>query len=85
MIRVLIELDLIFPYKISMTTLAEFCSLWNCTILYGGTKRLRAIISMPVNYFKVIFGNNPREGKYNVPNGMEHFIESLRVKKVMVK
>ncbi len=85
MIRVVIELNLIFPYKLSMGTLVEFCSLWDSRIFSGGTQRLRAIISMPARHFKTIFGENPRVGKYGIPSGMEYFIESLKVKRIMVK
>ena len=85
MIKVIIELNLVYPYKLSMPVLAEFCSLWDSTILYGGTKRLKALISMPSVHFKKIFGHNPRVGGYNVPSGTGHFIESLKVKKVLVK
>jgi len=85
MIRAVIELNLIFPYKRSMGTLAEFCSLWNSRIFSGGTQRLKAIIAMPSRHFKTIFGENPRVGKYGVPSGMEYFIESLKVKKILVK
>lgn len=83
MIRVLIELKLVYPYKVSMDTLTEFCSLWDCTILKGGTHRLRASISMPSDHFKKIFGKNPQTGTYEVPTGTGHFITSWKVKKVI--
>lgn len=85
MIRAVIELNLIFPYKLSMGALAEFCSLWDSRIFSGGTQRLKALISIPSHHFKTIFGENPRVGKYGVPSGMEYFIDSLKVKKIMVK
>ena len=85
MIRVIIEVDLVFPYKISMGVLAEFCSLWNCTLLAGGTQKLKAIISMPGIFFKRIFGTNPREKEYTVPQGMEYFISRLIVKDILIK
>lgn len=85
MIKAIIELELIFPYKISMGTLIEFCHLWDCKILYGGTKRLKAIISMPSVHFKSIFGQNPEKKSYTVPRGMEHFIESMKVNKILIK
>ena len=85
MIRVIIELQLVFPYKKYIGILSEFCSLWQTRILSGGTKRIKAIISMPVNKFKIIFGENPIIKTYNVPSGMEKFIESLKVKDIVVK
>lgn len=85
MIKVIMELELVYPYKISMDVLVEFCSLWESRIFSGGTQRRKAIISMPAHHFKVIFGTNPREKTYSVPSGAEHFIEALKVKDIIVK
>ncbi len=85
MIKVIIEVELVFPYKISMGVLAEFCCLWNCTLLGGGTKKLKAVISMPGIFFKIIFGVNPREKEYPVPKGMEYFISNVKVKNILIK
>ena len=79
------ELELIFPYRLSMHTLVEFCSLWDCRIISGGTLRRKAIMAMPAHHFKVIFGTNPKEKVYEVPRGTKHFIEALRVKKIIAK
>ncbi len=85
MIRAVIELKLVYPYKRSMGTLAEFCNLWDSRIFSGGTHRIKAIIAIPSHRFKAIFGENPRIGMYDVPRGMEKFISSLKVKEVIVK
>ena len=85
MIRVIIELSLKFPYKISMDVLTEFCCLWNCRIFSAGTQKRIAIIAMPAHHFKTIFGTNPREREFDVPSGTEHFIEALKVKDIIVK
>ena len=85
MIKVTIELELVHPYKISMDTLVEFCSLWDSRIFSGGTQKRKAIISMPAHHFKVIFGTNPREKKYDVPSGTEKFIDALKVKEIIVE
>ena len=85
MIRVVIELSLLFPYQLSLDTLIEFCSLWDSRIFSGGSKKRIAIIAMPAHHFKVIFGTNPREQAYPVPSGTEHFIETLKVKDIVVK
>ena len=85
MIRAIIELDLVYPYKISLSTLVEFCRLWDSIVLYGGSHRLKAIISMPSRHFRTIFGVNPQVKKYSVPSGVEKFIEALKVKVILVK
>jgi hypothetical protein len=85
MIRVVMELELVHPYKISMDVLVEFCSLWESRIFSGGSQRRIATIEIPGNHFKHIFGTNPREKKYNVPSGMGHFISALKVKDIIVE
>jgi len=85
MIRVVIELSLIYPYKLSMDTLIEFCNLWDSRIFSGGSQKRIAIIFMPGNHFKTIFGTNPREKEFPVPTGTGHFIETLKVKDIIVK
>jgi len=85
MIKVVMELELVYPYKMSMDVLLEFCYLWESRIFSGGTRRRKAIVQMPAHHFKVIFGQNPREKEYPVPRGTEHFIEALKVKDIIIK
>jgi hypothetical protein len=85
MIKVVMELELVHPYKISIDVLVEFCSLWETRILSGGTQKRIALIEMPAHHFKVIFGTNPREKKYAVPRGAESFIEALKVKDIIIE
>jgi len=84
-IRVIIELELVFPYKISMGILVEFCRVWDSRIIEGGTKNIKAIISMPATHFKKIFGTNPREKEFLIPSGMGHFVSNLKVKDIQIK
>jgi hypothetical protein len=85
MIRVVMELELVYPYRMSMDVLLEFCSVWESRISSGGTMKRKAIIDMPARHFKAIFGTNPREKKYSVPRGAEHFIEALEVKDIIIE
>lgn len=85
MIKAIIELELVFPYKLSMGVLLEFCYLWDTHLISGGTKKLKATISMPSHHFKKIFGRNPIAREYKVPKGMEKFVNKFTVKKVLVK
>ena len=80
--RAIVKLELVFPYKLSMSILAEFCNLWDCTLLEGGTKKIEATISMPKTHFKKIFGQKPIKKEYPVPRGMEKFISKLIVKRI---
>lgn len=85
MIKAIIELELVFPYKISMGVLVEFCFLWDCHLISGGTKKLKATISMPSNHFKQIFKRNPVAREYAVPEGMEKFISKFTVKRIVTQ
>jgi len=85
MIMAVIDIDLKYPYDLSMGTLVEFCSLWDSLIYSGSTQKRKAEIAMPSNHFKSIFGSNPVVKEYQVPKGTEKFIESLKVKEVIVK
>ena len=83
MIKVLIELELVYPYKKSINIFNEFCSIWNCTIVSAGTNKSRASILMPLNKFKKMFRENPQVKKYLIPKGSESFISSWEVKKII--
>ena len=85
MIKVLIELELTFPYKKSIMVLSEFCHLWNCGLLEGGTNRANALISISSGNFKRIFGENPRVEEYKIPKGTEHFIKKWKVREIIIK
>jgi len=82
MIKVIMEFDLIYPYKISLMTLLDFNRIWDCKLIKAGTSSEKAIISMSVDKFKKIFGENPNREKYKVPKGMTGFIESVKVRKI---
>ena len=85
MIKVLLELELCHPYRVSLDTLLAFCCVWDSVILYGGTNRETAGIAIPLRHFKKIFKVHPEIKSYSIPVGMEKFISSIRVKKVIVK
>jgi hypothetical protein len=79
--KVNMEVELVFPYQLSMNILIEFCNLWDCNILKGGTRKIKAIISMPYSNFKKIFKEEPQKKEYKIPSGMEKFINNITVRK----
>ena len=83
--KVLVEMGLVSPFRVSFETLLNFSVIWRCSILQGGPRKKNAVISMPVINFKKIFGENPRISKYKVPRGAESFITSIKVKGIIVK
>lgn len=85
MIKVILEMELVYPYRDSLSVLLDFCALWNSSVLLGGTYMAKAQISIPSHHFKKIFHTNPSKGQYPVPSGMEGFVESVKVLKILVK
>ena len=85
MITAIVELKLTYPYIQSLLNLFDFISLWGCCLVSAKTLSSRAVISIPANKFKILFGENPRKGKYRVPNGAEYFMEEATVKELIVK
>lgn len=83
MIKVIIEFELVYPFYISLYTLIDFCSLIDASVLYGGSHKAISIISMPINHFKRIFKTNPQIKEYNLPSGMEKFINRIKVKRII--
>lgn len=83
MIRVFIEYELVYPFSQSLNTLIDFCALNDSFLLFGGSYKSKARVSMPVNQFKRLFKSNPQIREYSIPSGMEKFVKSIKVKKVL--
>jgi len=83
MIKAILKLKIKHPYRDSFTILLDFCNLWSCNAIQGGSKNKTAKISIPAIKFKKIFGTNPVVGEYAVPLGAEHFIISIKVIKII--
>jgi len=83
-IRAIVELELTYPYSEAIFNLLDFCMLWDCSFLAGGANNSNAVISIPSDKFKQLFGNNPQKGKYAVPKGAEYFMEEIIVKGITV-
>jgi hypothetical protein len=81
--KVIIKLRMIYPYSSSLEVLIKFCHLWGSTVLQGGSHKTKATISMPEKHFIKIFKQNPKKQKYSIPNGMEGFVDDIRVKKII--
>lgn len=70
------------PYNQSLSTLFEFCMIWNCHITNGSTRKPYVFLKMPVSVFKKIFGTNPRQKEYPVPRNAEKFMSWVKVRYV---
>lgn len=80
--KVVMEFELIYPYSISMGVLVDFCHVWQCHILSGGTKKMKAKISMPSRHFERIFKIRPQVGHCQLPSGMGGFVDKITVTEV---
>ena len=85
MIKAVVQLKLVYPYIKSILNLFDFISLWGCNLVSAKTLSSKATISIPADKFKILFGENPRVGKYKVPVGAEYFLEEVEVKEVIIK
>lgn len=83
MIKAVVELTLVYPHVQSLLSLFEFINLWGCTLISASSLSDKAEIGIPSTKFKILFGENPRVGKYKVPIGAEYFIEEVVVKGIM--
>ena len=84
MIKAVVKLTLVYPYVQSLLCLFDFMSLWGCHLISAKTLSPKAMIHIPSDKFKILFGENPRIGKYKVPIGSEYFLEEVEVKEVVV-
>ena len=83
MIKIILDMELVYPYSDSLTVLIDFCAIWDSALLFGGTYLAKAQISMPLTYFKKIFHENPQLKEYSIPSGMEKFVSKIRVSKII--
>lgn len=67
------------PYHNSINTMVDFSNLWNFQILFMSTLEARCVLKFPWDKFKEIFGENPRQKEYSIPNGAESFVDSIKV------
>ena len=79
MVKVIIELELINPYKNSLSILLNFVSIWDGSLLQGGAHDKICIISLFDKQFKSIFGIKPKRGRYKIPKNMTGFATSIKV------
>jgi hypothetical protein len=78
-IKIILKIDLVYPYKTSLGTLIDFCNLWEGCLLSGGTNDNKSTISMSSKKFKKLFKVNPRIGRYDIPTGADYFMEKIEV------
>ena len=85
MIKAVVQLTMVYPYTQSLFHLFDFMSLWNCNLLSYKPYSSKTMIAIPSDKFKILFGENPRVGKYQIPVGAEYFMEEVEVKEIKIK
>ena len=84
MIKAVVQLKLVFPYPKSILNLFDFISLWGCNLISAEMLSSDATIGIPSDKFKLLFGENPRKGRYRIPKGSEYFLEEyVEVKEII--
>jgi len=79
-----VEIELVHPYHKSQEVVIEMINKWGMRLIKLGTYDEIAIIGIPTDKFKKIFGSMPAVGKYSVPQGTTHFISRVNVKKINI-
>lgn len=82
MLKVLLEIELVYPFSKSLADLHDFCMLWNGNVVSGGTNSHKASILIPTKTFKQLFGSNPKIGQIQPPSNSDYFIKNIVVKKI---
>jgi len=77
-----VELKLVRPINKSLEVLYKLVNLWQFNLIKSGTYNEKAIIEIPEDKFKKIFGDKPSTGEWEVPNGTQHFIEKFVVTQI---
>ena len=77
-----VDLKLKWPFKRSQETLVELVRIWQMRLVKCSSNAPEAIIEIPVNAFKKIFGAMPAEGNYPPPKGTGMFIAAITVREV---
>ena len=85
MIKAIVKLTIIHPYIQSLFHVFDFISLWGCTLRSYKSHSNNVTIAIPSDKFKLLFGENPRKGKYKPPRGAEYFMEEAEVIEVEIK
>jgi len=80
--KAVVTLKLVRPYNQSVEVLYKLVSLWKLNLLQSGTRSEKAIIEIPEDKFKKIFGEEPSTGDWEVPSGTQSFIKEFTVTKI---
>ena len=80
--KAVVTLKLVRPYNQSVEVLYKLVSLWKLNLLQSGTRSEKAIIEIPEDKFKKIFGEEPSTGEWEVPSGTQSFIKEFKVTKI---
>lgn len=81
--KVLLEINLHRPYGRSIDPLLEMANIWSCDLVRVGPQRSANTIAMSFRNFRTIWDRNPVVGEIEVPSGTEHFIQAIRVVKIL--
>ena len=76
---VIVDVQLQYPYNLSLDGLHELCNTWNLHILLAGTRRRIAVIGIPSDILQRLFGKPSTKGEINVPEQLRAFIVKMTI------
>lgn len=81
----IVDVQLQYPYNLSLGGIHEFCNTWNLHILKAGTRQRIAVIAIPSKTFERLFGTKPKKGEVNVPEQLHSIIAKMTITDVQGK
>jgi hypothetical protein len=85
MIEVIIEIELVRPYCSSLVSLFDTANTWRMKVLESSSNARKALLSVPWQSFRAIWGGNPRKGAIIVPKGTGAFLKACKISEVRGK
>ena len=80
-----VRIGLQYPYHESLYVLYKLINVWNFRLISSKFHSQNAVIEIPRDKFKKIFGADLKKGKWHVPSGTESFIGSVEVIEIIKK
>ena len=75
----LVELDMVYPYKDNIDALFDWARQWKIRVVTAGTLKDTAVVRIPIEQYKLLWGHEPEEGIDGVPEGLEWLIDGVHV------
>jgi hypothetical protein len=80
--EVFLEISLTYPYNVSVEALIRVVNIFRMRLIYASTISDKAIISVPIDKYKLLFKSDPKIGKKEVLVKIKEFVNYFLVIKI---